>query len=385
MRLATAPFALSPHMKLFVALAFLAAALVTLAAEKPAPPALDSETATTPAAGAKKARTVKILMRDGLRFEPPRLSLEPGEAIVLEIENGDSTDQSHNFLLLRPGTREAIVQQALSLAEKGPAQDFVPQNPDIIVSSKLLNADGSAKVKFTVPATPGVYPYVCTFPGHGMVMYGAIYAGVEPPPLEKDPNIPPTALQTVVAGGGRRPFTQRIFMPDAGPAAIAVALVGSQNVCWDAGQCRLRYAWQGTFIDASDHWQGNGRQLPVVPAKPWWRAPKDDFPLRFGTAHASSPTAQFLGYALTPDGPVFHYRAAETEVFEQILPAKGRPGLALRLQIPRATGPVFYRSATDANTTWTSSAGTWNEGLLTLTPAQAKDVTLTLTSALCTP
>lgn len=334
---------------------------------------------------AKKARTVKMTMRDGLRFEPPRFEAKPGEEILLEIENGDSTDLTHNFLLLRPGTRDTIVQAALALAEKGPAVDFVPPGADVLVRSPLLAAEGSAKIKFTVPTTPGVYPYVCTFPGHGMIMYGALYAGVTPLPLEKDPNLPPTAVQTIVAGGGRRPFAQRIFMPDAGPAAIAVALVGSQNVCWDAGQCRLRYAWQGGFIDASENWAGNGKVLPVVPTKPWWRAPKDDFPLRFGTPDSAAPGVKFLGYAATPAGPIFRYRAGETEVFEQVLPAAGRPGIAVRLQIPRAKGPVFYRAANDANSKWTSTVGTWRDGVLTLTPAQAADVTLTLTSALCTP
>lgn len=344
---------------------------------------LAAEPAAAPAV--KKARVVKISMRDGLRFEPPRFEAKPGEEILLELENGDSTDQSHNFLLLRPGTREAVVQAALMLAEKGPAQAFVPPSGDVLTHSPLLFADGSAKIKFTVPATPGVYPYVCTFPGHGMIMYGALYAGVTPPLLEKDPNIPPTAAQTTVAGGGKRPFAQRIFMPDAGPAAIAVALTGSQNVCWDAGQCRLRYAWQGGFIDASANWAGNGMVLPILPAKPWWRAPKDAFPLRFGALDTPAPTTKFLGYKATPTGPIFHYRAGETEVFEQILPAAGRPGLAVRLQIPRAASTVFYRTATDVNSQWTSSAGTWRDGVLTLTPAQAADVTLTLTSALCTP
>jgi hypothetical protein len=57
----------------------------------------------------------------------------------------------------------------------------------------------------------------------------------------------------------------------------------------------------------------------------------------------------------------------------------------VRLRIPRATGPVFYRTVADPNAQWTSSAGIWRDGVLTLTPAQAVDVTLTLTSALCTP
>ena len=338
---------------------------------------------TAPAA--KKSRTVKMTMRDGLRFDPARFEAKPGEDLVFEIENGDSTDQVHNFLLLRPGTRETVVQTALALADKGPAQEFVPASPDVLVHSRLVVAEGSAKVRFTVPAEPGVYPYVCTFPGHGMIMYGALYAGVKPPPLEQDPNLPPAAAQASVAGGGKRPFAQRIFMPDAGPAAIAVALVGSQNVCWDAGQCRLRYAWQGGFIDATENWAGNGKVLPVVPATPWWRAPLDDFPLRFGAADGPAPGVKFLGYTATAGGPVFRYRAGGTEVREQILPATGRPGIAVRLQIPQATGPVFYRAAKDANAQWTSSAGTWRDGVLTLTPAQAADVTLTLTSALCTP
>jgi plastocyanin len=326
-----------------------------------------------------------MTMRDGLRFEPARFEAKPGEELLLEIENGDSTDQAHNFLLLRPGTRDTVVQTALALADKGPGLEFIPASPDIIVHSRLINAEGSAKVRFTVPDAAGVYPYVCTFPGHGMIMYGALYAGVTPPPLEKDPNLPPTAAQATVAGGGKRPFAQRIFMPDAGPAAIAIALVGSQNVCWDAGQCRLRYAWQGGFIDATENWAGNGKILPVVPSKPWWSAPLNDFPLRLGSAEATAPTVKFLGYKATATGPVFHYRAGETEVFQQILPAAGRPGIAVRLQIPHAGSTVFYRTAKDANAQWSSSAGTWRDGVLTLTPAQAADVTLTLTSALCTP
>jgi azurin len=336
--------------------------------------------------GARGPRAVKLTMRDGLRFDPPRISLRPGEEVELQIENGDSTDLAHNFLLLRPGTREAVVQQALALADKGPERGFIPDSPDILIQSKLLNADGMAKLTFTVPATPGIYPYVCTFPGHGMVMYGAIYAGVEMPALDKDPNIPPTGFLATIVGSGRRPYVQRAFMADAGPAAIAVALVGSQNFCWDAGQCRLRYAWQsGTFMDATEYFRGNGQQMPVTGAKPWWRAAKDEFPLRFDTPGAAAPSVQFLGYAATPTGPIFHYRAGQTEVFEQVLPAKGQPGLAFHLKIPNAKGTVYYRAANDENSQWTASTGTLKDGVLTLTPDQAKDFTLTLTSALCTP
>ena len=355
------------------------------AAEAKAPAAAPKKKSGAVAPAAKRARTVKLFMRDGLRFEPPRFEAKPGEDLVLEIENGDSTDMAHNFLLLKPGTRDAVVTQALALAEQGTARGWVPENPAILLHTPLLNANGVATLKLRVPDVAGVYPYVCTFPGHGLVMFGAIYAGVKMPALEDDKNIPPNAAQGVIAGGGRRPFAQRMFLPEAGPAAIAVALTGSQNVCWDAGECRLRYAWQGAFIDATENWAGNGSKLAALSATPWWQAPKGDFPLRFGAATAERPAVKFLGYGMTATGPEFHYRAGDVEVFEQVLPRPGAPGITVRLRIPGARGPVFYRAASDALVQWTSSVGSWDGAVLTLTPAQAADFSLTLTSALCKP
>ncbi len=333
---------------------------------------------------AKRARTVKLFMRDGLRFEPPRFEAKPGEELVLEIENGDTTDMAHNFLLLKPGTREDVVTQALALADRGTARDWVPEHPAVLLHTKLLEANKVSTLKLNAPATEGIYPYVCTFPGHGMVMYGAIYVGVTMPALDKDPNLPPNAMAGVIAGAGRRPFVQRVFMPESGPAAIAVALKGSQNVCWDAGECRLRYAWQGQFLDATQNWAGNGSKLADLPAKPWWQAPKEEFPLRMGSATAAKPVVKFLGYTMNEAGPEFRYRAGETEVREQVLPRVGAPGLTLRVQIAQAGGPVYYRAPIDPNAQWTSTAGTWSGGVLTLTAAQAADFTLTLSSALCT-
>jgi azurin len=352
------------------------------AADAPAP-APKAKKAAAPAA--KKGRTIKLFMRDGLRFEPPRFEARPGEDLVLEIENGDTTDMAHNFLLLKPGAREEVVTQALALADRGTARNWVPEHPAILLHTQLLDVNKVATLKLRVPDAEGIYPYVCTFPGHGMVMYGAIYAGVKMPALDQDPNIPPNAVAGVIAGGGRRPFVQRVFLPEAGPAAIAVALKGSQNVCWDAGECRLRYAWQGQFIDATQNWAGNGSKLAELPAKPWWQAPKDEFPLRFGSVTAPRPEVKFLGYATNPDGAEFRYRVDEAEVREQVLPRNGGPGLTLHVRVTGVDGPVFYHAPADANARWTSSAGAWTNNVLTLTAAQAADFTLTLTSALCTP
>ncbi len=43
------------------------------------------------------------------------------------------------------------------------------------LSSKLLQPGDEQALSFEVPSEPGVYPYVCTYPGHWRRMYGALY------------------------------------------------------------------------------------------------------------------------------------------------------------------------------------------------------------------
>src|SRR5206468_7297892 len=52
---------------------------------------------------------------------------------------------------------------------------YVPASNRILLASHLLSSRQSQKLSFKVPAQPGVYPYVCTYPGHWRRMYGALY------------------------------------------------------------------------------------------------------------------------------------------------------------------------------------------------------------------
>lgn len=328
-----------------------------------------------------KTATVRVTMRDGLRFDPPRLKLNPGDEVTVELENADSTHQMHNFIVSLPGKREEVVKLALEMGEKGPAKQFVPDSPAIIAHSELLAPDKTQRLRFKMPAEPGVYPYLCTFPGHGLVMYGAIYAGVPMPPLHEDHNVPEMLKDGLICGGGRRPFVQRMFMPDAGPAAIAVALPGSQNFCWDATDCRLRYAWSGVFIDATEHWRGNGSKVARVPAKPWWQGPRESTPLRFGSAEAEPPPLKFHGYRLEQGIPVFRYRAGEVEVQEKITASGDATLLNIRYRIQGAKQDVFLPLPQAPGIQWSASRGSVTEEHVKLTPAEAADFTLTLSAS----
>lgn len=351
-----------PRTSLSIVGAFLVAPVLSSHAQEKPVAAGTTPLAAKPAKSAvKKPRIVQLAMAEGLRFSPPRFEAKPGEFLALELENVDISHQPHNFVLVQPGRVQEIVKLAMEMGAEGPNAGFVPQHPAILATSgRIVDPEGKLKLEFTVPTEPGVYGYVCTVPGHGMIMYGALYVGVAMPPLAKDTNIPQLTLDKGLAGGGRRPFVQRIFMPDSGPASIAVALPGTQNYCFDAGACRVRYIWSGPFLDGSGYWRGSGKELGELGDAPWWTS--KSFPLVFpeskGGKATAAPEPKFLGYQLDGGVPEFHYRVGEQEVFQKV--QVGEKGLEMRFRLPGRKAAVGFMA--EGETGWSCPSGTKRKG-----------------------
>jgi putative heme-binding domain-containing protein len=83
----------------------------------------------------------------------------------------------HNFVIVQPGALEEVGTLAEAQATQPGAADrqYVPDSKKILLASKLLQPRDSQKLSFTAPSQPGVYPYVCTYPGHWRRMFGALY------------------------------------------------------------------------------------------------------------------------------------------------------------------------------------------------------------------
>lgn len=316
----------------------------------------------------KKLRQVLLQMAEGLRFDPPRFEARPEEEILVRLENLDPSHLAHNFVVVKPGTVQEIVQVAMAMGEAGPAKGFVPEHPAVLSATKaVVDPEKRASLELKMPSEPGVYGYVCTVPGHGMIMYGAIYVGVPMPPLAKDLNIPQLSLEKGLVGGGKRPYVQRIFVPESGPASIAVALLGKHNFCFDAGACYLRYAWSGAFLDAGTHWRGNGNALAELGDAPWWKA--SGFPLKIGDKKG----VKFLGYSVEEGIPEFRFRLGDQEVFERIT-SEGSD-LLVRFRLPGVNEPVQFR---EAKGSWSSSSGEFQKGVLEVPAASAGEFTVKL-------
>ncbi|MGB8170720.1 MAG: LamG-like jellyroll fold domain-containing protein [Chthoniobacteraceae bacterium] len=322
---------------------------------------------------------VEIKAIAGLRFDVPRFRVAPEAKVRVVLENTD--DMAHNLLILAPGARVEIVTAAMTMPIT-PTQDFVPKSEKVLWTIPVLTPGKKGEVSFTAPKKEGVYPYVCSYPGHGFIMFGAMYVSKKTtlPPLEKDANVPDTAKEqsgkALHAFTPKPPYLYRMFVRDSGPASIAVALPGEQNYVWDAGACRLRYAWRGAFLDPSAHWGGNGDAFAEVLGRIYWRAGAE-FPLRLG-ARDRVPVVKFCGYRLVEKYPEFRYEVDGVEVRE-LIKAQHHGGIQDTFTIGAAKGPVFYATEPDGGAAFAASVGQFKDGVLQLTAEQARNFTVTLT------
>ena len=77
-------------------------------------------------------------------------------------------------MIVKPGALEEVGLAGNEMAKdpNGIKKHYVPKNDNILHHTKLLDPDTGEILRFKAPSKPGVYPYVCTFPGHWIIMKG---------------------------------------------------------------------------------------------------------------------------------------------------------------------------------------------------------------------
>ncbi len=122
----------------------------------------------------KGARVIAIEAGKNLSFNPRTLTARPDEAIRLEFSNPDVVP--HNWALIRPGTLSLVGELANKIIAQPDAGrlGYIPKTDAILAYTGLTEPGTQATIFFKAPAKPGRYPFLCTFPGHWMVMNGEL-------------------------------------------------------------------------------------------------------------------------------------------------------------------------------------------------------------------
>lgn len=327
---------------------------------------------------------IELNVLPGLQFNLARFHVHPGQKVKLTFTNTD--DMDHNLIITKPGKREDIVKKAAAMGAAGIKNNYVPDDIDILWSTPILHDGQSKTVTFIAPEKEGVYPYVCTLPGHGYIMYGAMYVNKsgDMPPIEKDRNIPPTRTtadsphthhHSPHPYTPKPPYLYRVYMEGVGPAAIAVHLPGKTSYCWDAGSCMFRFAWTGDFVDNTLLWKGHKDARSAILGHIFYTEKQSPI-LRIGNS-SGSRSHQFKGYKILKDGyPEFRYLLDGTEVFELITERKGGDGIARRFRIPQSKDSVrLYYTETEGVQHYFNGTRL-SGGILHLSATEAKEFTI---------
>jgi len=363
-------------------------------------------------------RSIIIETVDGLQYDVVRFKVKPGEKVKITLKN--VSDMNHNLLIVKPGARLKVINAALQLAEKGPQMDYIPKVSDVLWSIPLISTGQTKSVTFTAPSKPGVYPYVCTFPGHGFVMYGAMYVMQEGtmPDITKDKNIPELRRKEDTKNKNDKvgkvikdnkvqekkempadmhteshemavsphpyvltpPYLYHAFLDGVSPAAIAVNLPQELSYCWDNETCRLSLAWKGDFVDMADLWKGHFNASAKILGDIFFRD-HTDFPIRLGEKATVPNDVKYKGYRLMNEYPEFHYTLNGIDVYELIREKPDGNGLVRSFQIPHVEQTVwFFTDKEEDAIEYEFSAGKWKDGKLEVSPEEAREFTITMTS-----
>jgi azurin len=121
-------------------------------------------------AAANGARIINISGNDEMKYSVTSIAAKPGELIRLRLTSKGVLPRiamAHNVVVLKAGT------DPVKFVEAGAAfrqTDFIaPAMKDKVIAKTAFAGPGeTVEVVFKAPATPGKYPFVCTFAGHAM-------------------------------------------------------------------------------------------------------------------------------------------------------------------------------------------------------------------------
>jgi plastocyanin len=108
---------------------------------------------------------IEVVGTTDLKFNPTELTAATGATV--NFQNASTPGIQHNFVVVKPGTEDAVAQEAL------PSGDIEADGENVLVASGLIDGGEDEEVELE-DLEAGTYSYICTFPGHASVMRGTL-------------------------------------------------------------------------------------------------------------------------------------------------------------------------------------------------------------------
>ena len=130
------------------------------------------EPAAAPAKAAQKVELSIASVANTMTYDKTSLTVPAGAEVHLTLKNNATMSTlPHNWVLAKSGTEASVAAAGLKMGE--PAGYIDVRDKDILAFSPQAKPGESSEVTFTAPAA-GAYPYICTTPGHYLMMKGVL-------------------------------------------------------------------------------------------------------------------------------------------------------------------------------------------------------------------
>ncbi len=120
------------------------------------------------------ARPIELRTGKNLTYETREIRVLANEPIALSLINPDVVP--HNWVLAKPGALAQVGELANQMISNPEAfaRNYIPDSEWVICYTDIVDPGSEQTIYIRAPAEPGRYPYLCTFPGHWMVMNGVM-------------------------------------------------------------------------------------------------------------------------------------------------------------------------------------------------------------------
>ncbi|MBT7982921.1 MAG: hypothetical protein HN584_10145 [Akkermansiaceae bacterium] len=107
-------------------------------------------------------------------FDITEFTVRAKQPVKLVLSNPDLT--MHNLVIAKPNSLEkvGIASNEMAKDTNGLKNNYVPGLDEVLWSTPQLKQNTSYTLRFRAPKKPGKYPYLCTFPGHWVIMKGVM-------------------------------------------------------------------------------------------------------------------------------------------------------------------------------------------------------------------
>lgn len=120
----------------------------------------------------KDANNVVITSNDLMKFNVSEIKVNSGKKVRLTLRHVGKLDinvMGHNLVILKEGVDLTAFAAKASIEREN---KYIPKNSqDIIAHTDLIGGGQLTTIEFEAPA-PGIYDFLCSFPGHSGLMKG---------------------------------------------------------------------------------------------------------------------------------------------------------------------------------------------------------------------